>query len=86
MRTKPVSYSKNLQDTKKKLIEDENLRMMGRLVNVKPTDSIHKLNKDYKVHRHRVKVIQKIQRVVTNEKQTIHDIPFVNKTKQYNPD
>ena len=58
---KPVSYSKsyskNLQEAKVKEIEQENLRMMGRLVNVKPTDSINKLKNDFKTHRNRVKVM-----------------------------
>ena len=40
-----------------KEIEQENLRMMGRLVNVKPTDSINKLKNDFKTHRNRVKVM-----------------------------
>ena len=50
-----------------KEVEQENLRMMGRLVNVKPTNSIDKLNNDFKLHRNRVKVIQKMQKVVTSE-------------------
>ena len=55
-------------------IEQENLRMMGRLVNVKPTDSIDKLKNDFKVHRNRVKVIQKMQKVTTSEKRPIIDL------------
>ena len=62
-----------------KEIEQENLRMMGRLVNVKPTDSINKLKNDFKTHRNRVKVIQKIQKVVTNEKR-----PVIESKKQQN--
>ena len=33
------------------------MRMMGRLVNVKPTNSIDQLKSDFREHRNRVKVI-----------------------------
>ena len=57
---------------------------MGRLVNVKPTDSIEKLNKDYKLHRHRVKFMQKMVKVTTKEKRTIDDQAFTRYVEPLN--